>query len=142
MEQPKLKCGVLGCTGAVGQRFIALLEGHPWFEVSVLAASAKTASEVKLFKETSGGWKLSTPMPDYVKELSVFDAYDVENIIKEVDFVFSALDTGVATELETRFAEYIPVFSNASSHRMDATVPILIPSTLLLSDIISRDARG
>ena len=90
MEQ-KLKVGILGATGMVGQRFISLLENHPWFEVTTVAASPRSAG--KTYEEAVGGrWKMATPMPEKVKNLVVMNVNDVDAVSKTVDFVFSAVD--------------------------------------------------
>ena len=90
MEQ-KLKVGILGATGMVGQRFISLLENHPWFEVVTVAASPRSAG--KTYEEAVGGrWKMQTPMPEAVKKIVVKNVNEVENVSKDVDFVFSAVD--------------------------------------------------
>ena len=88
----KLKVGILGATGMVGQRFITLLENHPWFEVVTLAASAHSAG--KTYAEAVGDrWKMETPMPEFVKHMVVKNVADVEDVVKDVDFVFSAVNT-------------------------------------------------
>ena len=90
MEQ-KLRVGILGATGMVGQRFISLLENHPWFEVVTLAASPRSAG--KTYEEAVGGrWKMDTPMPEAVKKIVVMNVNEVEKVAAEVDFVFSAVD--------------------------------------------------
>ena len=90
MEQ-KLKVGILGATGMVGQRFISLLENHPWFEVTTLAASPRSAG--KTYEEAVGGrWKMDTPMPEAVKKIVVMNVNEVEKVASNVDFVFSAVD--------------------------------------------------
>ena len=87
----KLRVGILGATGMVGQRFISLLENHPWFEVTTLAASPRSAG--KSYEEAVGGrWKMDTPMPEAVKKLIVKNVNEVEGETSEVDFVFSAVD--------------------------------------------------
>ena len=87
----KLKVGILGATGMVGQRFIALLENHPWFEVVTVAASPRSAG--KTYEEAVGGrWKMKTPMPEAVKKLVVANVTEVEKVAAGVDFVFSAVD--------------------------------------------------
>ena len=89
MEQ-KLKVGILGGTGMVGQRFISLLENHPWYEVTTIAASPRSAG--KTYEEAVGGrWKMQTPMPEAVKKIVVMNVNEVEKVV-EVDFVFSAVD--------------------------------------------------
>jgi len=87
----KLRVGILGGTGMVGQRFISLLENHPWFEVVTIAASARSAG--KTYEEAVGGrWKMTTPMPEAVKKIVVMNVNEVEKVAAGVDFVFSAVD--------------------------------------------------
>ena len=87
----KLRVGILGATGMVGQRFISLLENHPWFEVVTVAASPRSAG--KTYEEAvNGRWKMTTPMPEAVKKLIVMDLNEVEKVAATVDFVFSAVD--------------------------------------------------
>ena len=89
--EKKLKVGILGATGMVGQRFISLLENHPWFEVVTVAASPRSAG--KTYEEAVGDrWKMTTPMPEAVKKLVVMNVNDVEHVASTVDFVFSAVD--------------------------------------------------
>jgi aspartate-semialdehyde dehydrogenase len=118
-----LKAAVLGATGMVGQIFIQLLNGHPWFEVTVVAASERSAG---LKYSQAAKWKLPTPIPEKVFDLEVQDINP--NAVKNVDIVFSALPAEVAGKTEEDFAKagYV-VVSNASSHRMDPDVPILNP---------------
>ncbi|MCR4375616.1 MAG: aspartate-semialdehyde dehydrogenase [Acidobacteria bacterium] len=117
----KIDVGVLGATGMVGQQFVARLEHHPWFHVSWLAASER--SEGKRYDEASA-WRLATPMPDAVRALSV----DACIPGRGPKVVFSALDAGVAGEVEEAFARagHI-VLSNARNHRMDPLIPLLVP---------------
>lgn len=125
----KLKVGIVGGTGMVGQRFIALLENHPWFEVTSIAASANSAG--KTYEEaTSNRWKLSTPMPDAVKKIVVKDASRVEEVAQDVDFVFCAVDMkkDELKVLEEAYAKTgTPVVSNNSAHRWTPDVPMVIP---------------
>ena len=87
----KLKAGILGGTGMVGQRFISLLENHPWFEVTTIAASPRSAG--KTYAEAVGDrWKMTTPMPEAVKDIVVMNVNEVEKVASQVDFVFSAVD--------------------------------------------------
>jgi aspartate-semialdehyde dehydrogenase len=118
-----LKAAVLGATGNVGQIFVQLLEGHPWFEVSVVAASER--SEGRTYREASR-WRQSTPIPEAVAELDV--APIDPQAVKDVDIVFSALPSAVARKAEEDFASagYV-IVSNASAHRMDPDVPLLNP---------------
>ena len=128
MDQ-KLRVGILGATGMVGQRFIALLENHPWYEVTVVAASARSAG--KTYEESAGDrWKMTTPMPEAVKNLVVMNVNEVEKVAKEVDFVFSAVDMSKEEirEIEDAYAKTeTPVVSNNSAHRWTKDVPMVIP---------------
>lgn len=120
---PSFNAGVLGATGAVGQKFIRLLQNHPWFTIKALGASARSAG--KPYSEAAN-WIESTPMPESVAKLGVRNCRADE--FKDVDFVFSGLDSSVATEIEGEFARAgIPVISNAKNYRTDPTVPLLIP---------------
>jgi len=125
----KLKVGIVGGTGMVGQRFITLLENHPWFEVVSIAASARSAG--KTYEEaTSGRWKLTSPMPEKVKNIVVKDASEVEKVASEVDFVFCAVDMKKEEirALEEAYARTgTPVVSNNSAHRWTPDVPMVIP---------------
>ena len=125
----KLKVGILGGTGMVGQRFISLLENHPWFEVVTIAASARSAG--KRYEDAVGGrWKMDTPMPEAVKDIVVMNVNEVEKVAAGVDFVFSAVDM---TKDEIRAIEEAyaktetPVVSNNSAHRWTPDVPMIIP---------------
>ena len=123
----KLKVGVLGATGMVGQNYISLLDGHPWFESSLVIASQSSAG--KTYKESvAGRWHMQKDIPDIVKKLKVAEINDLENARENCDFVFSALDPDVAIEWEEKYAQAgIPVVSNASAHRHTPDVPMLIP---------------
>ena len=125
----KLRVGILGATGMVGQRFIALLENHPWYEVVTVAASPRSAG--KTYEEAVGGrWKMTTPMPEAVKKLVVLNVNEVEKVAAGVDFVFSAVDM---TKEEIRAIEdayaktETPVVSNNSAHRWTKDVPMVVP---------------
>lgn len=125
----KLRVGILGATGMVGQRFIALLENHPWFEVVTVAASPRSAG--KTYEEAVGGrWKMDTPMPEGVKNLVVMNVNEVEKVSESVDFVFSAVDMS-KDEIKAIEEEYAktetPVVSNNSAHRWTPDVPMVIP---------------
>ena len=123
----KLKAGVLGATGMVGQSYISLLEGHPWFEVAHVVASPSSAGK-KYSDAVAGRWHMKKDIPKNVRELKVNSIDDVENARKNCDFVFSALDSDIAKEWEEKYAEAeIPVVSNASTHRHTSDVPMLIP---------------
>ncbi len=125
----KLKVGILGGTGMVGQRFISLLSGHPWFEVVCIAASPRSAG--KTYEEAVGGrWKMTTPMPEAVKKIVVNDVNDVEKVSSQVDFVFSAVDMTKEEirAIEEKYAKTeTPVVSNNSAHRWTPDVPMVVP---------------
>lgn len=125
----KLRVGILGATGMVGQRFIALLENHPWFEVVTVAASPRSAG--KTYEEAVGGrWKMTTPMPEAVKKLEVMNVNDVEHVASTVDFVFSAVDMSKEEikKIEEDYARTeTPVVSNNSAHRWTPDVPMVVP---------------
>ncbi|PWN05303.1 aspartate-semialdehyde dehydrogenase [Rhodohalobacter mucosus] len=119
----KFNAGILGATGAVGQKFIRLLQNHPWFTITALGASERSAG--KTYREAAN-WIEAVPMPDTVAGLSVRNCVSGE--FDDVDFVFSGLDSSVATDIEKDFASAgIPVISNAKNYRTDPTVPLLIP---------------
>ena len=125
----KLRVGILGATGMVGQRFISLLENHPWFEVTTLAASPRSAG--KTYEEAVGGrWKMDTPMPEAVKSMIVKNVNEVEEVSSHVDFVFSAVDMSKdeIKKIEEDYAKTeTPVVSNNSAHRWTPDVPMVVP---------------
>ncbi len=125
----KLKVGILGGTGMVGQRFISLLENHPWFEVTTIAASERSAG--KRYEDAVGArWKMDTPMPERVKDLVVMNVNEVEKVAAEVDFVFSAVDMSKEEirAIEDAYAKTeTPVVSNNSAHRWTPDVPMVVP---------------
>ena len=125
----KLKVGVIGGTGMVGQRYVTLIANHPWFELAAIAASARSAG--KTYEEAVGAkWALDDPMPECAKKLVVKNAADVADVVKDVDFVFSAVDMKkeeiLALEEEYAKAE-CPVVSNNSANRWTPDVPMIIP---------------
>ena len=125
----KLKVGILGGTGMVGQRFISLLENHPWFEVTTIAASPRSAG--KTYEQAVGDrWKMDTPMPEAVKNIVVMNVNEVEKVAAEVDFVFSAVDM-TKEEIKRIEEDYAktetPVVSNNSAHRWTPDVPMVVP---------------
>jgi len=125
----KLKVGILGGTGMVGQRFISLLEDHPWFEVTTIAASPRSAG--KTYAEAVGDrWKMAKPMPENVKNIVVMNVNEVEKVAAEVDFVFSAVDMSKdeIKAIEDAYAKTeTPVVSNNSAHRWTPDVPMVVP---------------
>jgi len=127
--EKRLRVGVLGATGMVGQRFISLLENHPWFEVVTVAASPRSAG--RTYEEAVGGrWKMTTPMPEAVKNLTVMNVNEVESVAASVDFVFSAVDMTKEEikAIEEAYAKTgTPVVSNNSAHRWTPDVPMVVP---------------
>ncbi len=127
--ETKLRVGILGATGMVGQRFIALLENHPWFQVVTVAASPRSAG--KTYEEAVGDrWKMDTPMPEAVKQLIVMNVNEVEKVASTVDFVFSAVDMSKEEirRIEEDYAKTeTPVVSNNSAHRWTPDVPMVVP---------------
>lgn len=125
----KLRVGILGGTGMVGQRFLSILENHPWFEVVAIAASPRSAG--KTYEEAVGGrWKMQTPMPEAVKKIIVKNVNEIEEVSREVDFVFSAVDMTKEEirEIEDAYAKAeVPVVSNNSAHRWTPDVPMIVP---------------
>ena len=126
----KFKTGIIGCTGMVGQRFVTLLQNHPWFDVTVLAASSRSSG--KTYAEAvEGRWKMSSPVPEKFKSIIVLDAEkDAKRIASEVDFVFCAVDMkkDEIRALEEMYAKLeCPVISNNSANRSMPDVPMIIP---------------
>src|SRR3989344_469958 len=119
----KIKVGILGATGAVGQRFVQLLENHPYFELTSLAASEKSADKT-YYKTMENRWFVDKELPEYAKDILVQECKPK----LDCKLVFSALDSDIAGEIETKFVDngYI-VSSNSKNHRMDEDVPLLIP---------------
>lgn len=125
----KLRVGIIGATGMVGQKFITLLHDHPWFDITLLAASPRSAGKT-YFEAVDGRWAQSMSIPEFVGNMSVVSALEVDMIAKEVDFVFCAVDMNKQEikELEERFAKAeVPVISNNSAHRGTKDVPMVIP---------------
>ena len=119
--EKKYNVGIIGATGMVGQRFATLLENHPWFNVTVLAASARSAG--KTYEEAAGNrWALAKPMPESMKNMVIVDASDIDAVASKVDFVF------YIRALEEAYAKAeCPVVSNNSAHRFTPDVPMVIP---------------
>ncbi len=125
----KLKVGIIGATGMVGQRFVLLLENHPYFEISALIAGPRSAGQ-KYSAAVDGRWKMKVPCPESVKDMVVMSSDDVEGVGKICDFVFCAvsLSKDETKELEYKYAKAeIPVVSNNSAHRWTPDVPMVIP---------------
>ena len=125
----KIRAGVIGATGMVGQRFVSLLENHPWFEVTCVAASARSAG--KTYREAVGSrWAFDWPIPGNVAEMPVVDAADIDRVAEQVDFVFCAVDMkkDEIRALEEAYAKHeIPVVSNNSACRGIEDVPMVVP---------------
>jgi len=125
----KLRVGVVGGTGMVGQRFITLLENHPYFDLTCIAASASSAG--KTYEEAvAGRWNMKTPIPEMEKKLVVKDASDIEAVKAEVDFILCAVNMKKEEimALEEAYAKAeVPVVSNNSAHRKTPDVPMVIP---------------
>ena len=124
------KVGIIGATGMVGQRFALLLADHPWFKVTALAASSRSAG--KTYTEAVGSrWAMTAPMPENLKDMTVYDAVnDIDTIVSKVDFVFCAVDMkkDEIKALEETYAKHeCPVVSNNSAHRFTPDVPMVIP---------------
>jgi aspartate-semialdehyde dehydrogenase len=125
----KLRVGILGATGMVGQRFISLLENHPWFEVVTVAASGRSEG-LTYEKAVEGRWKMQSPIPENIKNMVVMNINNVEEVASTVDFVFSAVDM-TKEEIQAIEEAYAktetPVVSNNSAHRWTCDVPMVIP---------------
>ena len=125
----KLRAGIVGATGMVGQRFITLIADHPYFEITALVASPSSAG--KTYGEAvKGRWMMSTPIPEGIADMVVLNAEDIESVKPHVDFVFCAInmDKKYVAALEEAYAKAeIPVVSNNSAHRGTPDVPMLIP---------------
>ena len=126
----KFKVGILGATGMVGQKYISLLENHPWFEVTYVAASSNSAGLI-YSEAVKGRWQMTTNIPENVKNLMVNDVSDIDKVKNECDFVFSAFeisDKNIVKEIEEKYAQSgLPVVSNASANRKTVDIPMLIP---------------
>jgi len=129
-ENQKIPVGILGATGMVGQNYIRLLENHPWFEVTVVSASSRSAG-MTYREAVSNRWQMDTPIPSSVAGLVVYDAHDCDHAINHCRFVFSALEMNSKEDVQQLEREYaaigIPVVSNASAHRWTPDIPLLIP---------------
>ncbi len=125
----KYKVGIIGATGMVGQRFALLLENHPWFDVKVLAASARSAGK-KYGEVVDGRWHMAKELPEKYKDMVIVDAEDVEAVASQVDFCFCAVNMkkDEIKALEERYAKAeCPIVSNNSAHRFTPDVPMVIP---------------
>jgi len=125
----KKKVAIIGVTGAVGQEFVLSLEDHPWFEVTQIAASERSAGKkyIDAIRDDSGivAWDVGGEIPDYIKEMSVLTVVEIN--VAELDLIFSAVESQAARDIETKFAKDLPVISTSSAYRYEEDVPILIP---------------
>jgi len=126
----KKKVAIIGVTGAVGQEFVLSLEDHPWFEVTQIAASERSAGKnyVDAIRDPDSGiikWEVGGEIPEYIKGMTVKKIDEIN--VAELDLVFSAVESNAARDIETKFAKDIPVISTSSAYRYDDDVPILIP---------------
>ena len=130
MNKQSYKEGIVGATGMVGQRFVTLLENHPWFKLTVVAASGRSAG--KTYEDAVGSrWAMTCPMPESVKKMVVQDASEIEKIASQVDFIFCAVNMpkNEIKALEEDYAKAeCPVVSNNSAHRGTPDVPTMSTS--------------
>ncbi len=126
----KKRVAIIGVTGAVGQEFVQSLENHPWFEVTQIAASERSAGKnyIDAIRDPNSGiikWEVGGEIPEYIKNMTVKSVDDVN--ISQLDLVFSSIESDAAKEIEPKFAKEIPVISTSSAYRYEDDVPILIP---------------
>jgi aspartate-semialdehyde dehydrogenase len=126
----KKKVAIIGVTGAVGQEFVLSLKDHPWFEVTQIAASERSAGKnyVDAIRDTDSGiikWEVGGEIPEYIKGMTVKKIDEINTA--ELDLVFSAVESNAARDIETKFAKDVPVISTSSAYRYEDDVPILIP---------------
>ena len=125
----KKRVAIIGVTGAVGQEFVQSLENHPWFEVTQIAASERSANKNYLdaIKDASGiiAWDVGGEIPEYIKSMTVKKIDDLD--VSQLDLVFSAVESVAARDIETKMAADLPVISTSSAYRYEEDVPILIP---------------
>ena len=125
----KKRVAIIGVTGSVGQEFVQSLNNHPWFEVTQIAASERSAGKMYLdaIRDASGiiAWDVGGEIPEYIKSMKVLTIDEVN--IQELDLIFSAVESQAARDIETKFAKDLPVISTSSAYRYEEDVPILIP---------------
>ncbi len=146
----KKRVAIIGVTGAVGQEFVQSLENHPWFEVTQIAASERSADKNYLdaIKDASGivAWDVGGEIPEYIKSMTVKKVDDLD--VSQLDLVFSAVESVAARDIETKMAADLPVISTSSAYRYEEDVPILIPgindeqSELLETQKKNRNWKG
>ena len=143
-DQPRRRVAVVGATGVAGQQFLVCLAAHPWFEVTQLAASPRSAGKpyAEAISDESGHqrWGCEEPLPDSFAGRTVIDAADLD--LDAVDLVFSAVESEAAVELERRFAPKVPVVSTSSAFRYEDDVPIVVPGVNLEhTSLVKRQQR-
>ena len=125
----KKRVAIIGVTGSVGQEFVQSLDNHPWFEVTQIAASERSAGKNYLdaIRDESGiiAWDVGGIIPDYIKDMTVSTIDEID--VSELDLIFSAVESVAARDIETKFAKDLPVISTSSAYRYEEDVPILIP---------------
>jgi len=126
----KKKVAIIGVTGSVGQEFVLSLENHPWFEVTQIAASERSAGKkyAEAIRDPNSGiisWEVHGEIPEYIKEMTVKNIDEVD--ASQLDLVFSSVESEAARDIETKFAKDVPVISTSSAYRYEEDVPILIP---------------
>ncbi len=126
----KKRVAIIGVTGAVGQEFVQSLENHPWFEVTQIAASERSAGKnyIDAIRDPNSGiikWEVGGEIPEYIKSMTVKSVDDID--ISQLDLVFSSIESDAAKEIEPKFAKEVPVISTSSAYRYEEDVPILIP---------------
>ena len=126
----KKRVAIIGVTGAVGQEFVVSLKDHPWFEVTQIAASERSAGKkyLEAIKDPNSGitnWQVGGEIPDYIKDMTVVSVDDLK--VDELDLIFSSIESEAARAIEARFAKDLPVVSTSSAYRYEEDVPILIP---------------
>ena len=125
----KKKVAIIGVTGSVGQEFVQSLDNHPWFEVTQIAASERSAGKNYLdaIKDASGiiAWDVAGEIPEYIKEMTVKSVDELD--VSQLDLIFSAVESEAARDIETKMAADLPVISTSSAYRYEDDVPILIP---------------
>lgn len=151
LQLMKKRVAVIGVTGAVGQEFIESLKDHPWFEITQIAASERSAGKkyIDAIRDPDSGiirWQVSCQVPDYIKDFVVKKVEDID--ASQLDLVFSAVESGAARSIEEKFAKDVPVISTSSAFRYEDDVPILIPginddhAELLESQKKNRNWKG
>ena len=126
----KKRVAIVGVTGSVGQEFVLSLNNHPWFEVTQIAASERSAGKkyLEAIRDPNSGiisWEVEGQIPEYIKEMTVKSIDELD--LSQLDLVFSAVESKAARDIETKIAAQLPVISTSSAYRYEDDVPILIP---------------